>query len=257
MLIRSKSLKISLKEIIRLLATGVLVAFHWFLFYYSIKISTASVALVCLSAITLFTSILEPLINRRKFLLLDFIIGIIIISGILLIFKFESKFEKGIIIGLSAAFVASLFTVFNSRFVQRTNALTISLFEMLGGLISLSLYLLLTQSYTIYTLQLNSSDLIYLLILSTVCTAMTYVLAVSVMKTLSAITVVLTTNLEPVYGIVLAFIILGKKEQMQFGFYAGGTIILLAVFTYPLLKKRFLKTGAYAIDLESEKKTFL
>lgn len=253
MLVQRKKLAVPLRTGVRLVGVGMLVALHWFLFYYCIKIATASVALVCLSATTLFTSLLEPLINRRKFYALDILTGLVIIGGIALIFKFESRYFEGTLIGLGAALAASLFTIFNSRFVKDTSPLSISFIEMTGGFATLTLYLVLRSGLSFPALSLSLSDLIYLLILSTVCTAMAYVMAVSVMQTLSSITVVLTTNLEPVYGILLAFLFFGKKEQMSAGFYLGALVILVAVFSYPLLKKHVFKTSSLEKDLDIEK----
>ncbi len=253
MLFQKKKLAVPFRDCIRLVGVGMLVALHWFLFYHCIKIATASVALVCLSSTTLFTSLLEPLINRRKFYALDILTGLVIIGGIAIIFKFESRYIEGTLIGLGAALSASLFTIFNSRFVQTTSPLSISLIEITGGFSALTLYLLFSAGLSIPALSLTMPDLFYLLVLSTVCTAMAYVMAVAVMKTLSSITVVLTTNLEPVYGILLAFLFFGKKEQMSAGFYLGALIILIAVFSYPLLKKHVFKQEALKKDLNLEK----
>lgn len=257
LVVRQQKLQVSRKEVVRLLIVGILVALHWFLFYACIKMATASVALICLSSVTLFTSILEPIINRRKFYALDIIIGLVIISGIVVIFKFESRYITGTIIGLGAALAASLFTIFNSKFAQRNSPVTISLIEMLGGFGALSLYLFFSSGFTIAALSLSPSDFGYLIILSTVCTAMAYVMGVAVMKTLSSITVVLTTSLEPVYGIILAYLFFGKREQMSAGFYFGALIILIAVLSYPLLKKILFKPVIFEADLESEKNILL
>lgn len=257
MLFKYKKAIISRKEIFKLLLVGVLVALHWFLFYDCIKLATASVALICLSSVTLFTSVLEPIINKRKFYALDIIIGLVIISGIVVIFKFESQYLIGTIIGLGAALAASLFTIFNSKFAQRNSPVTISLIEMLGGFGALSIYLLLTAGFSVTALSLSFSDFGYLFILSTVCTAMAYVMGVAVMKTLSPITVVLTTSLEPVYGIILAYLFFGKKEQMSTGFYFGALIILIAVLSYPLLKKVIFKPAIFEKDMEVEKNILL
>lgn len=257
MLFRKQKLDVSRKEIIKLLAVGVLVALHWFLFYDCIKIATASVALICLSSVTLFTSILEPIINRRKFYPLDIITGLVIISGIVVIFKFESRYITGTIIGLGAALAASLFTIFNSKFARRSSAITISLVEMTGGFIAVTAYLICTSALSVPVLHLSLPDFGYLMILSTVCTAMAYVMGVAVMQTLSPITVVLTTSLEPVYGIILAYLFFGKKEQMSNGFYIGAVIILAAVLSYPLLKKAFFKPEIFEREINAEKELLM
>lgn len=135
--------------------------------------------------------------------------------------------------------MAAMFTILNEIEVKGLAASTIGYYEMLGGFVFMSIYLFATSFTTDYNFALSLSDSIYLIILGTVCTAMAYVFGVAVMKEISAYTVVLTTNLEPVYGIILAFLIFGKSELMTVGFYQGAIIILAAVFIYPFVKKRF------------------
>ena len=233
-----KSLKISQKDLGKLIGIGGIVALHWFFFYHSIKTSTISVALVCLSSSALFTSLLSPFYTKLKTSALDLIIGLVIIVGIILIFHFETNYTLGIIYGLLASLMASIFTILNEKAVKKIEAASISFYEMLGGLAFLSAYMSLNPGAEHFQMQLSNFDLFYLIILGTVCTAIAYVLGVAVMKELSAYTVVLTTNLEPLYGIVLAYLIFGSKELMSAGFYQGAALILLAVFSYPLIKSK-------------------
>ena len=231
---------LSLKRQLKLLGIGGIVALHWFFFYHSIKTSTISVALVCLSSSALFTSFLSPIFNKKKHIsIVDLLIGTVIILGIILIFSFESRYTEGIIYGLFASLFATVFTILNEIEVKGLKASTIGKYEMIGGFVCISLYMLLTNAQNNYQLNISSSDLIYLLVLGTVCTALAYVMGVAVMKELSAYTVVLTTNLEPVYGIILAVIIFGKRELMTAGFYQGAAIILVSVFVYPFVKTYF------------------
>ena len=232
--------KLSAKRRLKLLGIGGIVALHWFFFYHSIKTSTISVALVCLSSSALFTSFLSPIFNKKKSIsIVDLIIGLVIIVGIILIFSFESRYTEGIIFGLLASFFATVFTILNEIEVKGLKASTIGKYEMMGGFIGISIYMLITNTQNHYQLAISSSDLLYLIILGTICTALAYVMGVAVMKELSAYTVVLTTNLEPVYGIILAVIIFGKRELMTAGFYQGAAIILIAVFVYPFVKTYF------------------
>lgn len=232
--------QLSNKRRLKLLGIGGIVALHWFFFYHSIKTSTISVALVCLSSSALFTSFLSPIFNKSKRIsIVDLIIGFIIIIGIILIFSFETKYTEGIIFGLLASLFATIFTILNEIEVKGLKASTIGKYEMLGGFIGISIYMLLTNNQHPYQMHISSSDLMYLIVLGTICTALAYVMGVAVMKELSAYTVVLTTNLEPVYGIILAVIIFGKKELMTAGFYQGAAIILVAVFIYPFVKTYF------------------
>ena len=233
-----KSLKIGQKDLGKLIGIGGIVALHWFFFYHSIKTSTISVALVCLSSSALFTSLLSPFYTKLKTSALDLIIGLVIIVGIILIFHFETNYTLGIIYGLLASLMANIFTILNEKAVKKIEAASISFYEMLGGLAFLSAYMSLNPGAEHFQMQLSNFDLFYLIILGTVCTAIAYVLGVAVMKELSAYTVVLTTNLEPLYGIVLAYLIFGSKELMSAGFYQGAALILLAVFSYPLIKSK-------------------
>lgn len=234
------SFRVSRETFIKLFFTGAIVGAHWILFFQSIKSSTVSVTLVCLSSLTLFTAILEPLLKRQRISKLEIATGLLIILGIYLIFKFESQYTFGIVCGLSSALCASLFSIINSKQVKNRPAPLISFYELIGAWVWISLYLLLTDGFN-SSMELNISDLIYLLILGVICTSVAYVAGVSVMRELTAFRVALITNLEPVYGIILAFLFFGKKEQMTGGFYAGAVIILGAIFLYPMIKNRLQK----------------
>ncbi|TCC89005.1 DMT family transporter [Pedobacter hiemivivus] len=231
------SLIVTKKQFLQFFFTGSIVALHWILFFHAIKVSTVSVTLVCLSSFTLFTAILEPLIKKQRMQVADIIIGLIIILGIYLIFKFESKYTEGIIFGLSAALASSLFGTINSTLVQKSNPLVISFYEIIGAFFWISLYRVFDQSLFTEQFDLSVNDWIYLSLLGTICTALAYVAGVSVMRTISAFNVALITNLEPVYGILLAFLFFGTKETMSIGFYLGAIIILGAVFLYPVYRK--------------------
>jgi drug/metabolite transporter (DMT)-like permease len=232
------SIKVSRKEFLQFFFTGSIVALHWILFFHAIKVSTVSVTLVCLSSFTLFTAILEPLFKRQRILVADIIIGLIIILGIYMIFKFESRYTLGIVFGLSAALAGSIFSIINSALVQKTEAKIIGFYEMAGAFIWITLFRLFDHSLLTEHFDLSGSDWLFLLLLGTICTALAYVAGVSVMRTLSAFRVALITNLEPVYGIILAFLFFGNKEKMTLGFYVGAVLILGAVFLYPIYKSR-------------------
>lgn len=231
------SLKVSRVVFLKLFFTGAIVGLHWILFFQSIKSSTVSVTLVCLSSLTLFTAILEPIFKKQKISIFDIITGLTIICGIYLIFRFESRYTEGIIYGLTSALCASIFSIINSKQIQNRPAPIISFYELIGAWVWISIYLAIIGGYTA-SMSLNFADLMYLLILGTVCTSLAYVAGVAVMKELSAFRVALITNLEPVYGIILAFLFFGKREQMTLGFYAGALIILSAIFIYPVIKNR-------------------
>lgn len=236
-LIIRKEMIVPTRDILKFMGVGLLVGLHWVLFFQAIKVSTVSVTLVTLSSLTLFTSILEPLFYRRKLSIGDIIVGIVIIFGIYLIFKFEFQYWLGISLGLGAALCASIFSILNGKMVQKTSPSIITQYEMIGAFIGVSVVLLATGQFDEHMI-LSRTDFFYLFILGSICTALAYVLGVAVMKELSAFTVALVTNLEPVYGILLAFFFIGSTEKMSVGFYAGAIIILSAVFIYPTLKTK-------------------
>ena len=237
-LVTKTNIRVSRKQFLQFFFTGSIVALHWILFFHAIKVSTVSVTLVCLSSFTLFTAILEPLIKKQRILIPDVIIGMVIILGIYLIFKFESQYSLGIIFGLTSALASSLFATINSTLVQKSDPKIIGFYEITGAFVWITLYRFFDKDLLQETFNLSIKDWLYLGILGTVCTALAYVAGVSVMRTLSAFRVALITNLEPVYGILLAFLFFGTKEAMSTGFYLGATLILGSVFLYPIYKRR-------------------
>lgn len=237
---RKQSFVVSRQQFTHFFLTGGLVGLHWVLFFESIKVSTVSVTLVCISSVTLFTAIIEPLFYRRRTSGADVFVGLLIVIGIYLIFRFESEYVRGIILGLLAALAAALFGTINSKLVKKSGATIISFYEMVGAWVWVSFFMLLTGGYG-QDIGIKGPDIGYLVLLGTVCTAGAYVAAVSVMKEISAFRVALASNLEPIYGILLAWLFFGQREKMSAGFYTGAIIIFCAVFLYPILKFRFSK----------------
>ncbi|TAE35095.1 MAG: EamA family transporter [Sphingobacteriales bacterium] len=235
--IKNISLKADFMPILKLLGTGLLLGLHWILFFGAIKASNISITMVCLSSLTLFTSILEPIFNRVKVSKLEVLIGMVIIFGIYLIFQFESQYTKGILMGLSSALLASMFTIINGKQIKNRSAIVISFYELVGAFLGVTVYLLFKNGVH-QNLYLPVNDVVYLLLLGTVCTSVAYVYGVTVMQHLSAFRVVLITNLEPVYAIIMALLFFGKTEHMSNQFYIGALIILMAIFSYPVLKRR-------------------
>ncbi len=228
---------IELSSMVKLMGVGVIVAFHWITFFHAVKISNVSVTLGCMASTTLFASFLEPIIFRKRIQWHEVLIGLIIIIGLYLIFQFELTYWKGIITALISAFLAGLFTVLNKLFIDKHHPVTISFYEMASGFISIGIFLFFIGVLPFDLLVPTSTDIIYILILGIVCTAYAFVVAVDVMKVLSAYTVVLAINMEPVYGILLAFFIFGQSEFMSVGFYIGTLVILAAVFIHPFITK--------------------
>ncbi|MDO3626154.1 DMT family transporter [Mucilaginibacter sp. BT774] len=229
--------RVSRSTFFKLISTGALVGGHWILFFLSIKLSTVSVSLVCLSSVTLFTAIFEPLINQKRISKLEIISGVMIISGILIIFKFETQYTKGIIAGLTSAVFASLFAIINSRQVKKYEAPVIAFYELSGAFVWISIFLAAIGGYD-KSMILNRADIGYLLLLGTICTSLAYVAGVSVMRELSAFRVALITNLEPVYGIIMSFVFFGDMNKMTTGFWVGAVIILSTIFLFPVAQKQ-------------------
>ncbi len=232
------SLKISLKDLKFLLGWGAVVGLHWFFFYHAIKISNVSIALAGFSTITLFASVLQPIMLKRKFFWGDALYGIIIVAGLLVILQFEKFYALGILFGVLAAASAAMFGIYNGRLIQKHDSSTITFYELLGALITISLIQLWDGSLLDIPLP-GTNDLIFLLILSVLCTTVAFTLSVEILKKIDPLTVIITNNLEPVYGVVFSILIFGNSELMSGGFYMGASVLLFAVFTYPFFKKRF------------------
>ncbi len=221
---------VSFKKNWRLLAVGVLVALHWIFFYGSIKYANVSVGLVCLSAIAFFTSLLEPLVFKKKINRFDLLLGLVVIFGIYIIFSFDTRYKTGIIIGIISSFFASLFPILNRKLLAQHNAEEVTLYELTGGFIFLTLLMplytwLFPAPYYFPTLR----DWWWLLFLSLLCTVWAFNLAVQALKKISAFTVNLSYNLEPLYGILLAFIVYHENKLLKWSFYVGFAVILSAV----------------------------
>ena len=242
-LFTKRPFKVNRATFFKLIFTGALVGAHWITFFASIKLATVSVTLVCLSSITLFTAIFEPLINKKPISKLQLFAGFLITIGITIIFKFESKYTKGIIVGLVSALLAGLFPVINSKFVKKINAPVIAFYELSGAFVWVTLHLLFTDGFTKQIIP-TPADMGYLIVLGTICTSLAYVAGVSVMRELSAFRVALITNLEPVYGIIMAFIFFGDMNKMTAGFWVGALIILSTILLYPLTQKQLNKIRA-------------
>lgn len=233
--LKKTDLSISKIQFFRLFGIGVIVAVHWISFFGAIQLSNISVTLGCFATTTLFTSLLEPFFFRKRINAVEVMIGLLIILGLYLIFRFETRFLLGMIVALISAFLAGLFTVLNKKLVSHQKASVISFYEMMGGVAGIAIYLVISNLTKTTVIALPTlPDLVYLMILGIVCTAYAFAVTVDIMKHLSAYVVTLTINLEPVYGILMAYFIFGESEHMTGGFYLGTTIILLSVLGYPL-----------------------
>jgi len=217
-------------SMVKIVGVGFVVALHWVTFYASIKYANVSIALVCFSATGVFTAILEPLIMKRPFNRIELLLGLLVIAGIYCIFRFDPQYKTGIVIGLFSALLASLFPIFNRWLVQEHKPETVTLYQLSGGFLFLTLLLPVYLHFfpTNYWLP-NIKDTVWLLVLGLFCTVLAFNLAMNALKKISAFTANLTYNLEPVYGIALAFIIYREDKMLSGNFYIGLLLILLSV----------------------------
>ncbi|WP_309875987.1 EamA family transporter [Chryseobacterium sediminis] len=237
---KKESIKVSKKIFFQLAAIGFAMALHWYCFFYSIKVSNVSIALSCLSLSTLFASILEPIIFKRKIDISEVIMGTVIVACILLIFKTEFHFKEGIIYGILCAVFGTVFSVFNGKMFGKTSSGNIIFYEIFcGWFILMIFYLLSGQIFQMN--EINYRDLALICLLASVFTAFPMLESVKLMKYISPFTLILTVNLEPVYGIILAFFIFGESEHMSPIFYIASGVMILAIIVNGLMKARKTK----------------
>ncbi len=232
--------KVSFKTLIKFFGVGAIIAFHWVCFYGSIKYANISIALVCLSSAGLFTAILEPIAMKYAVNSIEILLGLIAIIGIYLIFHFDSRYRTGIVIGLIASFLSVLFTILNKKIVKANfNPTIIMFYELTGGWLVLTLVMPL-YIYLFPTKNIIPSfqDMGWLVLLSWFCTILAMNLSLQALKKVSAFTQNLTLNLEPVYGIVLAFIVYKENKFLSEWFYYGFILIIVAVVlqTFRIIK---------------------
>lgn len=235
---KGKSFKVDFKGIIRFFFSGIIIALHWVFFFKSIKVSNISVALVTLSTGAFFVSLLEPLFFKRRINIIELTLGVGVVLGLYIIFNFESEYVLGIVYALLASFLSALFSVLNGLFVKQYKPTQISFYQLFFGFLVLTIYLFFSGEFSIAFFQLPQKDWLYLFLLSSVCTAFAFIIAVKVMKVVSPFTVVLSNNLEPVYAILLALLIFGEKEYMKPAFYVGAFVILVLVLVNGVVKNR-------------------
>ena len=235
---KKKSFKVDRAGLLKFFFTGVVIALHWVFFFKAIKVSNVSVALVTMSTGAFFTALIEPVFFKRKINALEMFLGLLVIAGLYIIFNFESQYKLGIIYALIASFLGALFAVLNGLFIKKYTADTISFYQLFFGVFFITIYLLFTNSFSVSFFQIPASDWLYLIVLSSICTAYAFIASVHVMKYLSPYTVMLTINLEPIYAIVLALFIFGDKEQMSSTFYLGAFIVLFVVLLNGIIKNR-------------------
>ncbi|WNB16831.1 DMT family transporter [Marivirga arenosa] len=251
LLLWKKSFKVEFKEFFKIIGVGLIIGLHWILFFAAARVSTASVCLVGIATCSFWTSLIEPLMSSRKIKIYELLLGILVVLGLYIIFRLEFQYIEGLIMAIVAAMLASVFTVLNGKLTHKHNHYVITFYEMMGACLSSLLFIPLYLYYfdtEIVNFIPNQLDWVYLLLLAGICTVLAFSMSVKIQKVLSAFVVNLTVNLEPVYGIVLAFAIFGEKEKMSAGFYLGTAIILLSVLSYPLIN-RVVKRRALQSDI--------
>lgn len=237
--LQKQAVRIDRRDMWRIFGIGGIAALHWVTFYGSIKYSNVSVGLVCFSAVGFFTALLEPLIMRHRLDRVELLLGMLVIVGILFIFQVDPHFKTGIVIGLISALLGSLFPVLNKRILKRVSSENVTLYEMSGGFLVLTLLMpLYLWLFPAPSLIPGWRDWIWLLVLAWVCTVLAFNLSMSALAHISAFTVNLTYNLEPVYGILLAFVFFREDKNMNKGFYIGFCLILLSIILQTVRLRR-------------------
>lgn len=230
MLLRKQSIRIEKKFLLRCIGIGALIALHWVFFYGSVKYANVSIALVCFAATGSFTAFLEPLILKRRIDLTEVWLGLLVLLGIYLIFHFDVQYKTGILFGVAAAFLSALFPIYNKKLIQHVPVSALTLYELSGGWLLLSLVLPFYLQFSPATKHLPSlNDWFWLLMLALFCTVLAVQLSVNALKKISPFTANLTYNLEPVYGIALAFLIYHEEKELGDGFVWGILLIVASV----------------------------
>ena len=234
---------INKKDILPLLGVGAIVALHWFFFFGAIKVANISVAVICLATASLFSAFMEPIFFKRKLLLYELIFGIIVFVTLSYMLyekpeNTEINYFLGYVYGIASAFLGTLFTMFNAKYINRVDAAKITMIEMLGGVLLISLYFLIIGDYSVFNTPLIANDIIYLLLLGTICTAGIFVWMTEIMRHITPYALIMAINLEPIYSIIIGIIIFSDTEIMNLSFYIGSSIILFIVFLDGYIKNK-------------------
>jgi drug/metabolite transporter (DMT)-like permease len=238
-LFKKKSFIVPPKEFFKLVLVGFLIAVHWIFFFKAIHISNVSITLSVFSLGAFLAAILEPLFYGRKVLWYEVFFGLVIIAGLGIILQVEMNYFEGMMYALASIIIGVLFTLMNGKLIEKNDSSVITFYEFMAGVFFISIYFLFENKFTVEFFTLTSNDWILLLILASVCTAYAFTASVKVMQKLSPYTIMLTTSLEPVYGIILAYFLLGGKEKMSFGFYMGALLIVITVILNGIVKHYF------------------
>ncbi len=237
LILRKYDLKINLRDFFNFSLAGIIIALHWITFFEAIEQSNISITLAMFSTGAFFASLLEPIFFKRKIKPVEIILGCVVICGVFIILNANINSFVGVLLGIVSALLASLFSVFNGKLVQKNNPFLISFYEFFSGVVFILLYLIYSDNLSDLTISsFFSYDYLYVFILGSICTAYAFIASIYILKFLSPYTLVLTYNLEPVYGILLAIFIFPDSEKMEFSFYIGTLIIISTIIINSILK---------------------
>ena len=232
------SMRLPRKVLLKLTFVGLLIAIHWILFFTAIKVSNVSITLAMFSMGAFFAAVFEPLFYNRKMLWYEILFGLVIIGALSLILNVEFRHFSGMVLALISVFFGVMFTLINGKLTMEYDPKVITLYEFISGFGFVAVYILVTGGYSADFFVLSAIDWGLILLLASVCTAYAFTASVEVMRRLTPYTVMLTTNLEPVYGILLAWFLIGENERMSTGFYFGAAVIIGVVVLNAVVKRR-------------------
>ena len=235
---KKKRFLLPVREMVKVTGVGFVIAVHWILFFWSARVSTASVCLAGMATTSLWTAFVEPIFNRAKIKWYEVGLGLVVIVGLLVIFSFESGYWLGLSMALASSLMAAIFSVLNGKLAHRNTPYQITYYEMAGACLFTVIFMPVYSGFITdsgLNLRWVGYDWFWLFLLGGICTVYAFSVSVELMKRLSLFSINLTVNLEPVYGIILAVLIFGESEKMTPQFYLGTAIILVSVLSYPVL----------------------
>jgi len=240
----------SSKEVLKITKLGLLITVHWIFFYASIKYSNISIGVVCYCLTSFFTAMFEPLLNRKRFSVIQLLLSALTLFGISLIFHFDASYQLGITLGVISSALAALYTIYNERLVQFYDSRLMNYYQMLGGTVGLGtllpIYFYLFPNERFIP---GWSDTFYLILLALFCTVGLYVLFAESLKKLSAFTVNLNFNLEPIYAIIIAFVFFNEGREVNISFYVGLAFVIISVILQSLISIGKKKTLVHPKNL--------
>ena len=235
-LIRRVKVNVPFNVLLRYILGGVFIAVHWITFFYAIKISTISIALAAMSTGALFVTLIQWTVFRKKLIPYELLFSLLAIVGLVIIFNAEGQYFIGIIVALISSFLSACFSILNANLIKNNSAMVISFYELLFASLFIGVVLVINGTFTVDFFVLSKMDWFYLILLASVCTAYAFAASNQVLKSVSPFTMMLTINLEPIYGIILAIIIFKEKEIMTTNFYYGALLILVTVVLNGVIK---------------------